>query len=203
VIDRLITALKGSRPPADLSSEAIARLPRDLAARLFPTPLIPAAVLVGLIAGDDDWEVLLTRRTDHLRDHPGQISFPGGRLKSRLEGPLAAALRETQEEVGIAPEYIDVIGYLPPHAVVTGFAVSPVVAVLRPGFTLKADPREVAEIFRLPVTHLLDPASLVRSERIVRGVPVPVYACQFGPHNIWGATAQILKSLREVLHETR
>lgn len=203
MIHRLISALKGSRPPADLSREAIARVPRELAARLFPAPLIPAAVLVGLIAGDDDWDVLLTRRTDHLRDHPGQISFPGGRLKSRSEGPLAAALRETQEEVGIAAEYIDVIGYLPPHAVVTGFAVSPVVAVLRPGFTLTADPREVAEIFRLPLAHLLDPASLVRSERIVRGVPVPVYACQFGPHNIWGATAQILKSLREVLHETR
>lgn len=203
MIDPLIIALKGSRPPENLSREAVARLPPDLAAQLFPAPLIPAAVMVGLVAGEDGWEVLLTRRTDHLRDHPGQISFPGGRLKSRTEGPLAAALRETQEEVGIAPEFIEVIGYLPPHAVVTGFAVSPVVAVLRPGFTLNADPREVAEIFRLPLAHLLDPASLVRSERVVRGVLVPVYACQFGPHNIWGATAQILKSLREALNETR
>jgi hypothetical protein len=107
------------------------------------------------------------------------------------------------EEVGIGPELVDVIGYLPPHAVVTGFAVSPVVAVLRPGFTLKADPREVAEIFRVPLAHLLDPANLVRSERVVRSVTVPVYACQFGPHNIWGATAQILKSLRETLYATR
>ncbi|MDH4022381.1 MAG: CoA pyrophosphatase [Gammaproteobacteria bacterium] len=203
MIDPLITALKGSRPPENLSREAVARLPPDLAAQLFPAPLIPAAVLVALVAGEDGWEVLLTRRTDDLRDHPGQISFPGGRLKSCTESPLAAALRETQEEVGIAPEFIKVIGYLPPHAIVTGFAVSPVVAVLRPGFTLNADPREVAEIFRLPLTRLLDPASLVRSERVVRGVLVPVYACQFGPHNIWGATAQILKSLREALNETR
>ncbi len=203
MIDELITALKGTRPPEDLSREAIARVPRDIAAQLFPAPLIPAAVLVGLIARDGDWDILLTRRTEHLRDHPGQISFPGGRLQSSTESPLAAALRETQEEVGIAPEFIDVLGFLPPHAVVTGFAVSPVVAILRPGFTLNADPQEVAEIFRLPLNHLLDPANLVRTERIVRGVTVPVYACQFGPHNIWGATAQILKSLREALYETR
>ena len=79
----------------------------------------------------------------------------------------------------------------------------PKITYWRPAFTLKPDPREVAEIFRLPLTRLLDPASLVRSERVVRGVLVPVYACQFGPHNIWGATAQILKSLREALNETR
>ncbi|MDP2325213.1 MAG: CoA pyrophosphatase, partial [Gammaproteobacteria bacterium] len=180
MIDRFITALKDSRPPGNLSLEAIARLPDDIAAQLFPAPLIPAAVLVGLIEGVNGWDVLLTRRTAHLRDHPGQISFPGGRLEPGDEGPLAAALRETREEVGIAADFIDVIGYLPPHAVVTGFAVCPVVAILRPGFTLHADPREVAEIFGAPLTHLLDPANLVRSERVVRGVTVPVYACQFG-----------------------
>lgn len=199
MIHRLRASLKASRPPVDLPREAVASLPEDIAAGLFPGPLIPAAVLVGLVARGNEWDVLLTRRTEHLRDHPGQISFPGGRLESEQESPLAAALRETHEETGIAAEFIEVIGYLPPHAVVTGFAVSPVVGVLHPGFTLRADPREVAEIFHLPLTHLLDPANLVCSERIVRGLAVPVYACQFGPHNIWGATAQILKSLREML----
>jgi len=203
VISRLISALQDSRPPEDLPREAVARLPRDVAEQLFPGPLVPAAVLVGLIARDDDWDLLLTRRTDRLRDHPGQISFPGGRLKADNESPLAAALRETHEEVGIAPEFIEVIGYLPPHAVVTGFAVSPVVAILHPGFTLNPDPLEVAEIFQLPLTYLLDPASLVCRERVVRGVPLPVYSCQFGPYNVWGATAQILKSLRELLYEKR
>lgn len=203
MIDGLIAALKGSQPPHDLSLEAVARLPGDIAEQLFTAPLIPAAVLVGLMARDEGWDVLLTRRTENLRDHPGQISFPGGRLESPDEGPLAAALRETREEVGIAPEYIEVIGYLPPHAVITGFAVSPVVAIFRPGFTLHADPREVAEILRVPLNHLLEPGNLVRSERIVRGVVVPVYACQFGPHNIWGATAQILKSLCEALYEKK
>jgi 8-oxo-dGTP pyrophosphatase MutT (NUDIX family) len=202
VIDRLIRALRESRPPTDLPREALARLPREVAAQLFPTPLIPAAVLVGFVARrDDGWDILLTRRTDQLRDHPGQISFPGGRLSSPLENPRAAALRETQEEVGIGPEFIEVIGYLPPYPVVTGFAVSPVVAMLKPGFTLQAEPREVAEIFTVPLSYVLDPTNLVRSERIVRGITVPVYACQFESHNIWGATAQILKSLCEVLHE--
>jgi 8-oxo-dGTP pyrophosphatase MutT (NUDIX family) len=200
VIDRLVISLRGSRPPTDLPRDALDRLPGALAGQLFSGPLIPAAVLVGLVPGNHGWEVLLTRRTDHLRDHPGQISFPGGRLEPHDEGPRGAALREAREEVGIEPEYVDVVGYLPPHAVVTGFAVSPVVAILRPGFTLRPDPTEVAEIFGVPLDYLLDPANFVSGERIVRGVRLPVYTCQFGPHLIWGATAQILHTLREGIH---
>lgn len=184
----------------DLAREALARLPGAVVAQLFTGPLIPAAVLVALVARESGWEVLLTRRTDQLRDHPGQISFPGGRLEAHDDGPLAAALREAREEVGIAREFIDVVGYLPPHAVVTGFAVSPVVAVLRPGFTLQADPTEVAEIFGVPLDYLLDPAHFIAGERTVRGIRLPVYTCQFGSHLIWGATAQILHSLRESIH---
>ncbi len=199
VIDRLIERLRDSRPPLDLASEALARLPPGVAAELFPGPLLPAAVLVGLAARDGSWEVVLTRRTDHLREHAGQISFPGGRLESRDGGLVATALREAQEEIGIAPEFVQVLGFLPPHPVVTGFAVSPVVAVLRPGFTLQADPREVAEIFRVPLDYLANPDRFVRSERIVRGVTLPVYECQFGHHRIWGATAQILNTLREAI----
>jgi 8-oxo-dGTP pyrophosphatase MutT (NUDIX family) len=200
VIDRLIISLRGSRPPADLPREALDRLPGSLARQLFSRPLVPAAVLVGLVPAKDGWEVLLTRRTDQLRDHPGQISFPGGRLEPQDEGPREAALREAREEVGIQPEYVDVLGYLPPHAVVTGFAVCPVVAVLRPGFSLQADPSEVAEIFGVPLDYLLEPANFVAGERSVRGVRLPVYTCQFGPHLIWGATAQILHTLREGIH---
>jgi 8-oxo-dGTP pyrophosphatase MutT (NUDIX family) len=200
VIDRLVRSLRESRPPADLAREALARLPPDLAAHLFPGPLIPAAVLVGLVPREAGWEVLLTRRTDELRDHPGQISFPGGRLEARDEGPLAAAVREAREEVGIGAEFIDVVGYLPPYPVVTGFAVSPVVALLRPGFTLQPDPAEVAEVFGVPLDYLLDPANFNLGERSVRGVTLPVYTCQFGSHLIWGATAQILHALRESIH---
>lgn len=199
MISGLQAALKQSRPPGDLAREALARLPADSAARLFDAPLIPAAVLVGLVSRGTGWDILLTRRTEHLRDHPGQISFPGGRLEARDAGPLEAALREAQEEVGIAPGFIDVVGYLPPYPVVTGFAVSPVVAILRPGFTLRPDPFEVAEIFGLPLDQLIEPGAFAMTERTVRGVTVPVYSCQYGPHRIWGATAQILISLREVI----
>ena len=202
MIDRLIATLKGTRPPEDLAGEALLRLPGDVARQLFPEPLIPAAVLVGLVARPGGWEVLLTRRTDQLRDHPGQISFPGGRLEASDAGPVAAALREAREEVGIDAAFIHVVGHLPPHAVVTGYAVSPVVAVLRPGFSLLADPAEVAEIFGLPLSYLLDPANLIMSERTVRGLIVPVCAFQYGPHHIWGATAHILNTLREALHES-
>lgn len=200
MIDRLIVSLNGSRPPVDLPGEALARLPGGLAAQLFTSPLIPAAVLVGLVLRDAGWEVLLTRRTEQLRDHPGQISFPGGRLEAGDDGPAGAAVREAREEVGINPEFIDVVGYLPPHAVITGFAVSPVVAILRPGFTLQADPSEVAEIFGVPLEYLLNPANFITGERTVRGVRLPVYSCQFGSHLIWGATAQILHTLRESIH---
>lgn len=201
MIDRLIVRLKDTRPPEDLPAEALARLPAEIARQLFPEPLIPAAVLVGLVERPAGWEVLLTRRTEHLRDHPGQISFPGGRVEAGDEGPVAAALREAREEVGIDTSFIEVVGHLPPHAVVTGFAVSPVVAILRPGFSLLADPVEVAEIFALPLSYLRDPTHLIWSERTVRGLTVPVCAMQYGPHHIWGATAHILNTLRETLNE--
>ncbi len=199
--DRLIASLKGTRPPDDLARDALSQLPADVARQLFPDPLIPAAVLVALVARPGGWEVLLTRRTEHLRDHPGQISFPGGRLEAGDEGPVAAALREAREEVGIDAAFIEVVGHLPPYAVITGFAVCPVVALLRPGFSLAADTVEVAEIFGVPLSYLLDSSNIIWSERTVRGLTVPVCAFQYGPHRIWGATAHILNSLREKLDE--
>lgn len=201
MIDRLLARLKDTQPPVDLAREALALVPPAIAAQLFPGPLIPAAVLVGLVARATGWEVLLTRRTEHLRDHPGQISFPGGRLNDPHESAVAAALREAREEVGIEAPFIEVIGFLRPHAVVTGYAVSPVVAVLRPGFSLVADAAEVAEIFAVPLRYLEDPANVIHSERVVRGVTVPVRAYQYGPHHIWGATAQILGALLDNDHE--
>lgn len=200
MMGRLRGWLAGTRAPADLAAEALARVPREMALALYPSPLVPAAVLVGLVPAGTGWEVLLTRRTDHLRDHPGQISFPGGRLEAADEGPVAAALRETEEEVGIAPALVDVLGYLPPHPVVTGFAVSPVVGLIRPGFQLRPDPMEVAEIFGVPLDYLLRDDAFAAGQREVRGVTVPVYSCQHGRHLIWGATAHILHTLREGIH---
>ena len=202
MIDRLILRLRDSRPPDDLPAEARARLPEAVAAQLFPAPLIPAAVLVALVEKREGWEILLTRRTERLRDHPGQISFPGGRVEAQDAGPAAAALREAREEIGVDPALVEVIGYLPPYPVVTGFAVSPVVGILRGVVRLQPDPTEVAEIFSVPLAYLLEPANVLSSERHVRGVTLAVYAYEYGPHHIWGATAQILHGLCELLYAT-
>lgn len=200
MMERVRACLAGTRAPADLAGEALARVPRQVAVALYPAPLVPAAVLVALVPAASGWEVLLTRRTDHLRDHPGQISLPGGRLEAADDGPLAAALREAEEEVGLAPALVEVLGYLPPHPVVTGFAVSPIVGLIRPGFELRPDPTEVAEIFGVPLDYLLRDDAFAAGEREVRGVTVPVYSCQHGRHLIWGATAHILHTFREGIH---
>lgn len=192
--ERVLRRLAGSAPPRDLVAEALASLPAERARQLFPAPLVPAAVLLALDEGAQGLEVLLTRRSAGLRDHPGQVSFPGGRMEPHEADPARTAIREAQEEIGLAPEYIDVAGYLPPRTVITGFAVSPVVAFLRPGYQLCPDPREVEEVFSVPLAFLRDPANVIRTRRIVRDVELPVYEYAWGTQRIWGATAQMLRS---------
>ncbi len=119
--------LRNTQPPANLVTAALARLPVGITADWFSRPLVPAAVLIALIERNSGLTVLLTQRTEHLDDHPGQISFPGGRCDDTDEGPCHTALRETQEEVGVAAESVEVVGYLDPLPVITGFAVMPVV----------------------------------------------------------------------------
>lgn len=161
---------------------------------MFPNPLIPAAVLLLLVDREPGLTVLLTRRTDHLRDHPGQISLPGGCIEPGDAGPLGAALRETREELGIAPAVVNVLGYLPPHPVVTGFAVTPVVGLVPAWVGIQHDPSEVAEVFEVPLEFVLDPANVNRGMRRIRELEVPVLEYRYGTHRIWGATAQILYS---------
>lgn len=143
--------------------------------------------------------VLLTRRTEHLRDHPGQISFPGGRVDPGDASALATALREAEEELGIHASQISLAGYLPPHAVVTGFAVTPVVGFVSPDVQLQPDPREVAEAFEVPLEFFLEPANLTQATRRVREIEVPLLEYQYATHRIWGATANILQSLTQYL----
>lgn len=183
----------------DLVAEALARVPPPVRSNLFPGTLFPAAVLVLLLEDDDGWQVLLTRRSAQLRDHPGQISFPGGRFEARDESPAGTALREVREEVGIGAEFVEILGYLPPQPVVTGFAVSPVVGRLRAGYSLHPDPAEVAEIFMLPLAFLADTRNLQWRERTVRGVIQRLPDFQYGERQIWGATAQILWNLRKFI----
>jgi len=143
--------------------------------------------------------VLLTQRAAHLKNHAGQVSFPGGRLEAQDETPLAAALRETEEEIGLSREFVRVVGYLESHLIFTGFHVVPVVGFVTPGFTLRPDPKEVAEAFEVPLVHILDVANHRTRARQVPGGTLHVYDITHGEHSIWGATAGMLMSLYRLL----
>lgn len=169
--------------------------------RLLPAAPVPAAVLVGLLDHGDDPALLLTVRASRLRHHGGQISFPGGRLEEGDASPAAAALREAEEEIGLPPAHVEVLGYLPDHLVLTGYRVTPVVARVQPGATLRVDRTEVEEVFELPWSVLADDMSILAGERSFGGVTVPARDIQFGTHRIWGLTAAILLLLRELVTE--
>lgn len=161
---------------------------------------IRAAVLVPLIVRDEGLSVLLTRRAEHLHHHPGQICFPGGRVESSDESPVMAALRETQEEVGLPPERLELLGALPEYFSRTGFRVTPVVALVHPPFELVLDSFEVAESFEVPFGFLMNPANHLLMDTEYQGRPRRVYAMPYGEHNIWGTTAAILVSLHRFLN---
>jgi 8-oxo-dGTP pyrophosphatase MutT (NUDIX family) len=158
-------------------------------------PGIPAAVLVGLVAHAEGPSVILTQRTEHLANHAGQISFPGGRIEAVDAGPAEAALREAFEEIGLAPEKVELLGCLPPYDTVTGFRVYPLVGWIEPPIALTPDPHEVAEIFEVPLSFVLDPANHCRDSLCVAGERHSFYALPYPGHRIWGATAGMLVSL--------
>jgi 8-oxo-dGTP pyrophosphatase MutT (NUDIX family) len=178
----------------------LAQQSADVRARLraaWPQSLHAAAVLVPIIERADSPALLMTVRASHLRRHAGQISFPGGRLESGDADIAAAAMRETEEEIGIAAAAIEPIGYLPDHVVQTGYRITPVVALLAPGLALTPDGTEVAEVFELPLAIALAAHSYRVSRRSIRGVDVDTWELTFGDYNIWGATAGMLAHLRE------
>ncbi len=158
--------------------------------------MIPAAVLVALVARPDGLTMLLTRRTAHLSSHAGQISFPGGRAEQVDASPVETALREAQEEIGLDPRHVEIIGRLPDYMTGTGFHVTPVVALLMPPFELVPDPNEVAEIFEVPLAHLMNGAHHQRlSVDVPGGGRRSFYAMPYERHFIWGATAGMLRNL--------
>ncbi len=168
---------------------------RELHDILPETPLRSAAVLVGIIERDDGPAVLLTQRTEHLTNHGGQISFPGGSAEADDIDPIATALRETREEVGIGAESITPFGYLDGLDTVSGFNVTPVVADIDSAFVVTPDPREVAAVFEVPLAFFVDPANLRFRRMDYRGRPRDIVEFHFGEKNIWGATAAMLLSL--------
>ena len=165
-------------------------------------PLTRAAVLIPLIERETGLTVLLTQRTAHLRDHAGQISFPGGRCEESDTSIVNTALREAQEEVGLDPAQVEVLGLLPEYRTGTGFTIKPVVALVRPPLNLKLDDFEVADAFETPLSFLLDPANRQRHSIEHQGGRREYYAMPWEGYYIWGATAGMLVSLhRFFFHE--
>lgn len=171
--------------------------PRLLA--MLPASPRPAAVLVGLLDTQDGPGILLTVRAARLRMHPGQIAFPGGAIDSGDESPVATALREAHEEVGLDPSGAAVLGFLPDQFVLTGYRITPVVARLPADFEARLQADEVQESFVLPFDHLMDPANERDSVRQVGSFEVSTRDLHYRHHRIWGATAGVLFTLREMV----
>jgi 8-oxo-dGTP pyrophosphatase MutT (NUDIX family) len=159
-----------------------------------------AAVLVPLIDRKDGMTVLLTQRTAHLSAHAGQIAFPGGRIEADDPDAIAAALRETEEEVGLPRDRVTVIGRLDTYVTGTGFEITPIVGIIEPPYPLTIDPFEVAEAFEVPLSYILDPHNHNRTERESAGRTRIFFVLPYEGRNIWGATAGMLVNLAEVLN---
>lgn len=173
----------------------------DLTAPINDEELIAAAVLVPIISRPNGLSILLTKRSDNLEKHAGQVSLPGGQVEDSDNGYVATALRETEEETGIKREYITVLGGLDECRTGTGYRIIPVVALLQPGFSLVPDQSEVAEIFEAPTSYLFDSANHGRGSFERGGRHREFYDINFDGHRIWGATAAILVNFYSKLHD--
>lgn len=180
------------REPSDGSSDF------DLNPAFRPPPgrrLRPASVLVPLVERGGGLRLVLTRRAALLRHHPGQVAFPGGKQDPDDPTPLAAALREAREEIGL--DGATILGELPSHETVTGFVVTPFVGLVVPGFAPRIDRREVDEVFEVPLAFVLDPANFRVEGRAWHGQVRHYYVVPYGPHYIWGATARMLRTFAD------
>jgi 8-oxo-dGTP pyrophosphatase MutT (NUDIX family) len=162
--------------------------------------LRPAAVLAPLVLHDGPARLVLTERAAHLNQHAGQISFPGGRVETDRETSAEAALREVEEEIGIRPDQVELIGRFDAYETVTGFRVTPYVGVVRPDYRITADPNEVADVFEAPFEFLMDSANHRRESRVWQGSQRYFYAMPWQGRYIWGATAGMLKALYDRLY---
>jgi 8-oxo-dGTP pyrophosphatase MutT (NUDIX family) len=159
-------------------------------------PIRPAAVLVGIVDHAEP-TVLLTQRAQHLPDHAGQVSFPGGKIDKSDQSPLHSALREADEEIGLARENVEPIGYLDLYMTTLGYRIVPLIARVQPGFQLTLNTDEVDEVFEVPLAYVMDLANMQRHSRDWNGITRHFYAITFGQRYIWGVTAGILRNLHE------
>jgi 8-oxo-dGTP pyrophosphatase MutT (NUDIX family) len=192
----------GSADPVEAAAfRRVLRGDHDLNPGMTPpsTALTPAAVLVPLVDHPQGMSVLLTQRTAHLSAHAGQISFPGGRMEETDPDAVAAALRETEEEVGLPRDRVEVIGRLDTYVTGTGFEITPIVGIVAPPMPISIDPFEVAEAFEVPLAFILDRRNHQRIERDMGAHSRSYYVLPYDGRNIWGATAGILVNLAEVL----
>lgn len=220
--DERLQLMESVLPGRELDREAVPRLPEhqalssalhplgalpvapgwnhdELLDLLPPGPQVEAAVLVGLVPRAKGTQVLLTRRTEGLRHHGGQVSFPGGRIESTDASVVAAAIRESHEEISLLPSQVAPLGFLDPFTTISGFRVVPVVAAIHPDFEAKPDPNEVAEVFEVPLEYLMEHANLRRLDMEFRGRMRVVFEYDWPGQRIWGATAAILYNMRERL----
>jgi 8-oxo-dGTP pyrophosphatase MutT (NUDIX family) len=159
-------------------------------------PIRPAAVLVGIVEHDEP-TVLLTQRAQHLPDHPGQVSFPGGKIDKSDESPMHSALREAEEEIGLDGKYVQPIGYLDLYMTTLGYRIVPLIARVEPGFKLQLNTAEVDEVFEVPLAYVMAADNMQRHSRDWQGMTRHYYAITFGQRYIWGVTAGILRNLHD------
>jgi 8-oxo-dGTP pyrophosphatase MutT (NUDIX family) len=172
----------------------------DLRHMIVRDGLRDAAVLIPVVDRGDEASVILTKRTEKLRSHSGQIAFPGGRIDADDSTPEAAALRETEEEIGLSSEFVDVIGRMPDYVSGSGFRIAPVLGIVKPGFVLTINEDEVDDAFEVPLSFLMDPANHNRESRIWQEKERFFYTMPFGERYIWGVTAGIIRTLYERLY---
>lgn len=194
--NRLRSAFQGGRPPEAEKGRGDHDLNPDMKP---PVKNRPASVLIPIVERDEGLTMLLTKRSEDLPVHPGQVSFPGGRAESHDEGPVDTALRETEEEVGIHRRHIDIVGQLDLYSTRTGFEITPVVGLLTPPFDMRADPMEVQEIFEVPLAFFLNRENHERHSREWNNQIRSFYAMPYGDYYIWGATAGMLVNFVDVL----
>jgi 8-oxo-dGTP pyrophosphatase MutT (NUDIX family) len=172
----------------------------DLVRELSGKHLRDAAVLIPVIDDGAESRVILTRRTATMRRHSGQVAFPGGAVDPEDGSPDVAAMREAEEEIGLDRRFVEVVGHLPVYLTTTGFRIRPVLSVVRPGFSLVANPAEVDEVFEVPLSFLMNPANHIQESRVWEGKERHYFVMPYNGHHIWGVTAGIIRTLYERLY---